>query len=705
MNIDYNQTPRIDFPDIVLPLFAVHLFTEVIPIEGPTYYWPTGWAPPDDLSYYHLAPCAESVEDMGTDQWSPQSVEEVLKADIARSSFGLSGSGVKVAVIDSGFSANGPGHDIYPTTNGYHPYYEEFYPDLLQNRITSYSVGGSSPWDDSEVGHGTAIIANLLAVAPGIDLHFVHLSPNTDPADAFSVALTANPDVISCSWGTSHDPVLESLIRQASENGIIVIYATGNGGQVGWPGTENCVVSVGGAYVDDIGEYSASSYASSTELDSGRIVPDICGVVGQGVDMGRLIELPTEPSSDVDHFSDGTETDDGWAVVSGTSSSAPQVAGLAALVKQQEPNINVGRFKHLVMTTCTDIVVGMSASGFTAKKGFDIATGAGLINVFRTLETMIEYSTSDLFTEKTIPSEKQVNFFEISTPYGSGYHIDTCGTSEYGFTFFGYLTSRNGPVMITRGGTTIAGYFRQYDTISYSQLPGRRYVNLYILTVDGSQILKIVRLLDYDDGTNWKYVCIEFDEIGAYDNWGLVRIAIGRRDSWSADRSLTVEWAADVYTESAHETWTPDTIPDGKHYNFGPSTAPEANMGRTYHLDTIGSSQYGYYFFASSWTTPFLGPFYDIHIAGWFRQYDTIINTPGRRYVNFYLVNAATWTIVAYKRILDYYDGIDWVYRRIHFKCGFIAGSYLLAIGRGDSWSTDHSLTVEWCNVQIWTYG
>jgi hypothetical protein len=187
----------------------------------------------------------------------------------------------------------------------------------------------------------------------------------------------------------------------------------------------------------------------------------------------------------------------------------------------------------------------------------------------------------------------------------------------------------------------------------------------------------------------------------------MVRIAIGRRDSWSTDYKLTVEWAADVDVYSAHEPWTPDTIPGNKYFYFGPSTAPEAYMGRTFHLDTIGSSEYGYYFHALSWSMPYLGWLYDIHIAGWFRQYDTlsIYNQPGRRYLNFYLIDPTTLTVIGSKRILDYYDGTDWVYRRIHFKCGYISGNYFLAIGRRDSWSTDYSLTVEWCNVQIWTYG
>ncbi len=169
-------------------------------------------------------------------------MEEVIRADDARN-FGLDGSGVRVAVIDTGFSYN---EQIYHTTHGFHPYYEEYYSDLLVNRFTGHNVDGFD-WRSDSVGHGTAIVSNLLAVAPGIHLDFFKLDAS-HPENSFQAALAVNPDVISCSWGyimgsPDWNPVLLSLIRQAVANGIIVVFAVGNhvpGEQDGpnWPGTD-----------------------------------------------------------------------------------------------------------------------------------------------------------------------------------------------------------------------------------------------------------------------------------------------------------------------------------------------------------------------------------------------------------------------------------------------------------------------------------
>ena len=70
-----------------------------------------------------------------------------------------------------------------------------------------------------------------------------------------------------------------------------------------------------------------------------RDVPDICGIVGTAPD-GKLIVMPTKPLSLLDvifsapPISDGTAYDDGWMVASGTSSAAPMVAGVAAILIQ-----------------------------------------------------------------------------------------------------------------------------------------------------------------------------------------------------------------------------------------------------------------------------------------------------------------------------------------------------------------------------------
>jgi hypothetical protein len=713
VTVTYSEAPTVLLSqDYRIPSCVGDLFCEVAPIPFVTLLqWPPGWAPPQ-VGYYHLSPIEAARQDMG----ATFSVEKILEVDRAFAAYGLDGAGVTVAMIDSGFSRNAT---LYPTPHGFHPYYENYYEDLLEYRFESFGVAGTNP-DVDAIGHGTAIACNLFAVAPGITFRFINCGAGTAFQDIFAAldrALQLNPDVLTCSWEISQkNNTILAQIRQLARNGVIVLFAAGNGGIVGWPAIEQCVVTVGGAYVTETGLLEASSYASSGDSTEslynnyqvyppGRRVPDVCGIVGQAPN-GTLIEMPTQPASenDVDCSTapDGTAANDGWLVASGTSSAAPQVAGLAALMKQREPTINVDRFRHIAMTTCTDVVTGQSAHYEPAGNGFDAATGAGLINVYRALwacELEAEY------VPRTLPTGKSVHFYNFTGPYGLSYHIDTSGTSQYGFNFFGFLADRDGAVMThqysSSGGLWVKGWFRQCDTFPQNLRPGRRHLHLYVLPVDGSKILASTELLGSGDGTDWKYV--DKHIAGSSIPWGMVRIGIGRDDGWSTDWQLTAEWAQ---AEIQPYDWTPRTIPSGKHYNFFDFGS---SMGDVFHIDTSGSAQYSYHFCAGAQDALFwnYGGQQKLSVAGWFRQDDGFYPSlqPGRRYLNLYLLTPdGTW-ILATCRLLEWYDGNDWVFRRIVvFTTSLPTGWVLVAVGRYDDWEGDWSLTAEWCNLQITTW-
>ena len=69
--------------------------------------------------------------------------------------------------------------------------------------------------------------------------------------------------------------------------------------------------------------------------------------------------LPLEPGDEIDVvkaggvFPNGDETtnNDGWAAFSGTSAAAPQLAGVAALIKQACPKLTPKQIKTLMMKT------------------------------------------------------------------------------------------------------------------------------------------------------------------------------------------------------------------------------------------------------------------------------------------------------------------------------------------------------------------
>jgi subtilisin family serine protease len=293
---------------------------------------------------------------------------------------GITGTGIRLAMVDSGFMTP------------FHPYYVGRNYNIQPLVVTP---GDTTPGSD-QIGHGTGIAACALAVAPGVTFIPVKLAGSTF-AEAVTRAIQQNPDIISGSWTSCLfcspyvDPALQLVINNAVASGIVVVFACGNAGSLGWPGSDPSVISVGGAFIGSDDSIQASSYASSGTF-RGRQVPDLCGIVGQSP-KGILITLPTQPGSMEDSafaggvFPNGDQTasNDGWLVASGTSSATPMVAGVVALLMQGNPALvrNPQAVRLALMNSCVDVTAGTSANNESAGPGPDLATGAGLVQAFR----------------------------------------------------------------------------------------------------------------------------------------------------------------------------------------------------------------------------------------------------------------------------------------------------------------------------------
>jgi len=647
-------------------------------------HWPPGWAPPQ-VDYYHLAPNEAAVVDMGADEWAPRSVERVVGALKQSHQFGYNGSGIHVGVIDTGFS-NESSYNEYNTTYHYHPFYEEYYTDLFESgryhpHKTVFTIKDPYPrnytyWPfNDQPGHGTGITANLLAVAPGIDLHV--WSKGWDDRfiiDALDQAINISIDVLSCSWGFpyldngSHDEIPEGVpaemltrIRELARIDTIVVFSAGNEDQYSWPGSEPCVVSAGGVYVDANGNFQASNYASSfnSTLYPGR--------------------------------HDTTDNDDGWFVASGTSSAAPQIAGLAAIIKQIDPTINVGQFKYLAGTSATDVITGKSWKNETAGLGKDLPTGFGLLNVCRTVWT---YLSAQPYEPTTLPLDHHYNFYTFTYSGLPAYHIDTIGgPSQSGYWFFGFSANRTNTFVVDwTGKLHITGNFRQNDTFNVYLQPGRRHLKLFVLSCDATQTIMIHEILDYTNGTSWHWVDTIIDGLPAGE---VVRLGVGRRDSWSTDWKLTAEWSNvtvhdDYFTASR-------TIPSGQPHHFYSIDTP---VGVGDHIDTINQGYSQAYHFVG-----YIPELIDLEhsyleVSGWFRQDDTFSPSlqPGRRKIFLYVLDS-DYTILETHLILEWFDGTGWVHRTIRTD-GMDRYVYL-AVGRRDAWAGDWKLVAEWCKLSI----
>lgn len=299
-----------------------------------------------------------------------------LGADAAHRE-GVTGRGVQLVMCDTGWYR--------------HPFFDRQHYGPVRVVLGPGATNGEI--DPS--GHGTGESANAFAVAPGVDLTMVKMN-FVNPTGAFQAAAALRPDVISCSWGfdvTGPLSAAEQALAAAVAAGIVVVFSAGNC-QHGFPAQHPDVIAAGGAYLEPDGRLRATRYASGFEslLYPGRRVPDVAGLVGDPPRAAYIV-LPVPAGSEIDRDlggrehpeGDGTTPDDGWAAFSGTSAAAPQVAGVAALLREARPGLPPAQVRELLRAGARDVPEGAGCMGHEAGPGSDLATGAGLVDAGRSL--------------------------------------------------------------------------------------------------------------------------------------------------------------------------------------------------------------------------------------------------------------------------------------------------------------------------------
>ncbi len=337
---------------------------EGVALSEPVYYFANAFAPTKE--YWHLD--------------VPAGISLGMNADRAHR-LGYSGKGIKVVMVDSGWYR--------------HPYFRQ---RGYRSGAVVLGPAAANPSRD-ESGHGTGESANIFAVAPDVTFQMVKIN-FINSIGAFNAAVALNPDIISCSWGSSKknylsasDLALSAAIASAVRRGIVVVVSAGNG-HWGFPGQHPDVISAGGVHMDPDGSMRASDYASgfASRIYKGRNVPDVSGLVGMKP-RAQSIMLPVEPEDDIDiqlsggNHPNGDETarNDGWAAFSGTSAAAPQIAGICALIKQACNRLSPSQVRSILKRSARDVTVGncnIRTGANPAAAGPDLATGHGLADAY-----------------------------------------------------------------------------------------------------------------------------------------------------------------------------------------------------------------------------------------------------------------------------------------------------------------------------------
>jgi subtilisin family serine protease len=175
----------------------------------------------------------------------------------------------------------------------------------------------------------------------------------THAYDGVYYAIQAKADIISMSWGGSSGSFItgENIINAANALGIVLISAAGNNNhsEKHYPAAYNPVISVGSTDQADL-KSSFSNYGDWVDLMA--------------------------PGSSI--YSTLSGANNAYGTRSGTSMSCPMVAGLSALVLEQNSGLSPTQVKNILINGCDNI--DLLNPGHSGK------LGAGRINAKKTLQ-------------------------------------------------------------------------------------------------------------------------------------------------------------------------------------------------------------------------------------------------------------------------------------------------------------------------------
>lgn len=279
---------------------------------------------------------------------------------------GATGQGISVGVIDTGIDISSP----------------EF-----AGRISSASAafGGNSSYQDED-GHGTAVTGILAAArnnseimgvafnATIISLRADHAGScattdgctfnDSDIAAALNRATDSRARVVNISLGGADGitPFLRMAVDRATRAGIILVISAGNERDKSPPDYDPSspspfalqALAAGNGLVVIANSVDSNGQISAFSDLAGSAQNWVIGALGEHV---RSLDLKNDPNT--------------YYLYSGTSFSAPLVAGAAALLAQAFPNLTSAQIVNLLLNSATD-------AGAT---GTDNVYGRGILNI------------------------------------------------------------------------------------------------------------------------------------------------------------------------------------------------------------------------------------------------------------------------------------------------------------------------------------
>jgi hypothetical protein len=253
---------------------------------------------------------------------------------------GYEGTGVDVAVLDTGIDAS--------------------HPDLQGKVKKSEDFSGSPSGVTDHFGHGTHVAATIAGTGAGANGTRKGVAPKADlligkvlgdDGLGYESSIIAGMEwaaaegarVVNMSLGggptDGSDPLSQAVDRITADSGTLFVVSAGNDGaheSIGTPGTAPSALTVGAI---DRNDALADFSSRGPRLGDAGLKPEI---TAPGVDIVAARAAGTAMGQPVDNL---------YTAASGTSMAAPHVAGAAALVAQAHPDWKADRIKNALAST------------------------------------------------------------------------------------------------------------------------------------------------------------------------------------------------------------------------------------------------------------------------------------------------------------------------------------------------------------------
>ncbi len=281
---------------------------------------------------------------------------------------GVTGTGVRVAVIDDGVDLNHPdlqanllpGYDATPNNSGGAP---------AANNAHGTSCAGIIAAVNNTIGvRGVANNAQIIPIRMGIVAGGLFNTTETQIANCFNQAVSRGADVISNSWRLNiPSQQVEQAINNALSNGrgglgCVVLFAAGNDNAgVAYPASLPGVIAVGASAPCDTRKRSSDNplaVAPGVQPDPAGTSCDGENWWGSNFGTGLDILAPGVLIPTTDNVgANGAVGGDYNSSFNGTSSACPNAAAVAALILSANPTLS-GSLVRMILEQTADKIGG-----------------------------------------------------------------------------------------------------------------------------------------------------------------------------------------------------------------------------------------------------------------------------------------------------------------------------------------------------------